>query len=65
MDTAKRTQEVTHSGPHALSRVGVNFTDAVAIIIPGPFFSAVADGSVGSDNVVVSLPFIGVDLGSN
>ena len=43
----------------------MNFTNAIAIIISGPFFSAVADGGVGPDDVVVSLPFIGVDLGAD
>jgi hypothetical protein len=42
----------------------MNFANTVAIIISGPFFLAVADGRVGTDDVVVSLPFIGVDLGS-
>ena len=65
MNPAKGTEEVTHGRPHAFSGVDMNFTNAIAIIIPGPFFSAVADGGVGSDDVVVSLPFIGVDLGSD
>lgn len=65
MDTSKRTEEIPHGRPHTLSRVGMNFTDAVAIIISGPFFVGVTDGGVGSDDMVVSLPFIGVDLRSD
>lgn len=64
MNAAKRTEEVTHGRPHAFSGVGMNFADAIAIIIPGPFLIGVTDGGVGPDNMVVSLPFIGVDLGS-
>jgi hypothetical protein len=64
VDTSKRAKEITHRRPHAFSRIGMNFANAIAIIISGPFFVSVTDRGVGPDDMVVSLPFIGVDLGS-
>jgi hypothetical protein len=56
VNTTKGTQEVTHRRPHAFSSVGMNFANAIAIIISGPFFSAVADRGVGPDDIVTSFP---------
>ena len=39
----------------------MNLSDTIAIIIPSPLFLAVADRGVGTDEVIVALPFIGVD----
>jgi hypothetical protein len=43
----------------------MNLADTVAIIITGPFFLAVADSSMGPDDMIVALPFIGVERGLN
>jgi hypothetical protein len=42
----------------------MNFANAVAIIITGPFFIGVTDGRVRPNDMIVSRPFIGEDLGS-
>src|SRR5258707_1439420 len=62
-DTSKGTQEVTQSRPHAFGRVGMNFTDTVAIIIPRPFFAAMRDGGVSALNSIVTGILIGIDVG--
>lgn len=38
MNTAKGPQKVTQTGPDAFHGVAMNFPDAIAIIIPSPFF---------------------------
>jgi len=49
VNTAQRAEEVTHGRPHPFSSVGMNFTDAIAIVISCPFFVGVTDGGVGPD----------------
>jgi len=41
----------------------VNFADAITVIVTSPFLLAVADGGMGSNNMVVALPFIRIDRG--
>jgi hypothetical protein len=43
----------------------MNLSDTVSVIITGPLFLAVADGSMGPDDMIVALPFIGVDRSPN
>ena len=43
----------------------MNLSDTIAVVITGPFFLAVADRGVGADDVIVALPFIGVDRDPN
>src|SRR5258708_26109400 len=62
-DTSKGTQEVTQSRPHAFGRVGMNFTDTVAIIIPRPFFAAMRDGGVSALNSIVTGILSGIAVG--
>jgi hypothetical protein len=40
----------------------MNFGQAIAIIIARPFFESMTDGAVRTVQVVVTLPFIGIDL---
>lgn len=42
----------------------MNFADAIAIIITSPFLVAVTNGGMGTNNVIVALPFIRIDSGS-
>ena len=45
-DAAERAQEVSYTCPDAFDRVGMDFTDTIAIIIPRPFAlsRSMADG---------------------
>ncbi len=64
MDASKRAEEIAHGRPHPFSRIGMNFANTIAIVISGPFFVGVTNGGVGTDNMIVALPFISVDLSS-
>ena len=39
----------------------MNLPDAITIVVAGPLLVAVADGDMGSNDMVVTLPFIGID----
>jgi hypothetical protein len=39
----------------------VNLPDAITIVVAGPLLVAVADGGVGSNDMIVALPFIRMD----
>ena len=39
----------------------MNLSDTIAIIIPSPLFVTVANRGVGTNDMIVALPFIGVD----
>jgi hypothetical protein len=39
----------------------VNLPDAITIVVAGPLLVAVADGGVGSNDMIVTLPFIRMD----
>ena len=43
----------------------MNLSDTIAIIITGPFFFTVTDRGVGTDDMIVALPFIGVNHDPN
>ena len=60
--TSKGAQEIADSRPHPLDSVDVHFANPVTIIITCPFFLAVTDRCVRSDDMVVTLPFICVYL---
>src|SRR5688572_8381797 len=61
---AKNTQESAQARPHAFRRVGVNFADAIAIIIPRPLFVTMSDHRTWTGNRVVAVIFIGIDMRS-
>src|SRR5262245_16647065 len=59
-------QEVSRASPDAFDRVGMDFTDAIAVIITRPFAVSrrMADGLMASARlcyVAIGRPFIGVD----
>lgn len=61
MNTAKGTQEVTESGPHPFDGVGMNFSNAIAILVTRPFMAAMIDGHMCTRKVVVPSPLVSVD----
>jgi hypothetical protein len=61
----KRAQEIADGSPHAFRCVGVNFVDAIAIIIACPFSLSMTHCSIWSKDVVVASPFVRKDLGSD
>src|SRR5580765_6329716 len=56
----KGAQEIPYCGPQALNRVGVDLPDAIAIIISGPFFGTMTDGTVPTLDPPIARPLIGV-----
>ena len=69
-DSSEGSQEVPQSSPDAFHRIVVDFPNAVAIVIPGPFPLArlVADlrvSSTGGGQSGVGFPLLGVDGGIN
>ena len=58
----KQAEEVSQSCPHALDRVGMNFTHAVTIIIPRPLLDAMGHRRVSALDCVVAIVFIGVHM---
>jgi hypothetical protein len=63
VNTAERAKEIAYRRPHSLNGVGVNFTKPIFIIILSPLIVAVANGYMGMNDVVVTLPLIRVNLG--
>lgn len=59
--TAKGPQEVAESGPHPFGGVGMNFSKAIAILVPRPFMAAMIDSDMLTRKVVVALPLVSVD----
>jgi hypothetical protein len=64
---AKRAQTIARGCPKTFNRVGMGFSDAIAIVIACPFFLAMAPGVGATTNAIVALPFLcgtgGVFLG--
>ncbi len=66
MNTAKGPQKVTQTGPDAFHSVAMNFPDAIAIIIPSPFFLRMTDRAVpptGFSHSMIGVTLIGVEGG--
>ena len=59
----KRTQEVTHGGPQTLDGVDVDLADAIAIIVPCPFLSAMTDRTVRTPDARIALPLVRIATG--
>jgi hypothetical protein len=63
VNPAKRTQKIARRCPEPFDRVGMDLADAIAIVIPRPFFLTVTHSVVDTIDLVVALPFIGVTGG--
>src|SRR5215813_274877 len=63
VDATKGAQKIAGGGPQAFDGVGVDFTEAIAVIIAGPFFLAMPHGGVDPIDAIVPLPFVGVTRG--
>lgn len=57
---AERAQEVAHGCPHPFDSVGIRFANTIAVVACS-FLLAVTHGGMGVQDVIVALPFIGVD----
>ena len=65
MHAAKDPQEGPQASPHALSSIGVDFANAIPVVVTRLFFAAMGDGGVRPLDLVVALVFICVPVGSN
>ena len=61
VNPSEGAQKVAQRRPKALNGVDMHLAYAVPILVPRPFPIAVADGLSVSFDLVVSLPFVGVD----
>lgn len=60
MYAAKRAQKVTYGSPTAFAGVGVDFADAVAVIVTCPFVLPVTNRGVRARHILIAAPFVGV-----
>ena len=60
MHAAQGAQKIAHGSPTAFARVGVDFVNAIAVIITRPFVLGVTHRRMGARQVVVTAPFVGV-----
>ena len=58
---AKGAQAVTESGPHPFGGVGMNCSNASAILVTRPFMEARSDGAMRTRKAVVAPPLVRVD----
>ena len=65
MHTLEWSYKVTNICPHAFGSIDVDFSNTIAIVITSPLFFTVADRGVGTDEMIVARPFIGVDRHPN
>ena len=42
----------------------MDLTNTITVIVLSPFAFSMTDGCVGTNDMVVTFPFVGVDLGS-
>ena len=61
VNPAERPQKVARAGPHALCGIGMDLTNAVAIVISCPFVFSMIDRDMLAWNLIVPCPFIGID----
>src|SRR3990172_2390640 len=61
-DTPKRTQEGTQARPQSFNRVGVDFADAIAVIVARPLVNAMRHRRTRTLNGVVTVVLVGVDM---
>jgi hypothetical protein len=63
VDPAKRTQKIAGGRPQSFDGIGMDFPDAIAIIIPCPFLLPVTHRVMSPFKAGISLPLIGVTDG--
>ena len=63
VNATKQAHKVSDKRPHAFDGVDMNFANAVAVLVPRPFFLGMTHRVMRAINVVVALPFIGIDVG--
>lgn len=64
VNTSKGTKKIANCRPHAFTCVGMDLTNTVPVIVLSPLAFAMTDGCVATNDMVVTFPFVGVDLGS-
>ena len=63
VNTSKGTSEIANRRPHTFTCVGVNLTNSVTVVVSCPLAITMTDGCVKANDMIVTLPFVGVDLG--
>lgn len=63
VDSAKGAQKVAGGGPQAFDGVGMDLSNAIAIIVACPLFLPVTPGGMRTFDPVGALPFIGITSG--
>ena len=63
VDSPKRAQKIACRGPQTFDGIGVDFADAIAVIIARPLFLAMTHRVVDPIDMIVTLRFIGVTSG--
>src|SRR5262245_33284563 len=61
MNATERSQERTQASPQAFEGVGMDFPDAIAVIIASPFLTTVTHGSVRTKNRRIAIRLVGVE----
>src|SRR5258708_23759129 len=62
VNATKQAHEVADQRPHAFNGIDMDLTQAITIIIPRPFFESMRHGAMRTVHLVVTLPFIGIDV---
>jgi hypothetical protein len=63
VDATKRAQEIAGRGPQAFDGIGVDFAEAIAVVIARPFLLPMTHRGVDPIEMIVPLPFIRVTSG--
>ncbi len=63
VNTSKGTKKIANCRPHAFTCVGMDLTNTITVIVLSPFAITMTDGCVKANDMIVTLPFVGVDLG--
>src|SRR4029079_9442279 len=58
VDAAKRAQKMAGGCPQAFAGVGGDLPDAIAVVIPRPFFLPMPHGAMGARDPGAALPFL-------
>lgn len=62
MHSAKGSQKIPRGRPQTFNGVDMHFVDSISIVITSPLVLTMTDGGVGTHQVVVTAPFIGVTM---
>jgi hypothetical protein len=63
MDALERTQKISDIRPHAFRGVAMHFANSIAIIVTRIFMNPMFNGGMRTNDVIVTVGFIGVDNG--